>query len=446
MDTSSQQDEYNNYVRITVPLRKGLSELEKEVLEELNQSLSDKDAQILESSTGMDAYLRSLDINEFSNLVKGLVEKHKIPLENPFFDLLQTILDIRSYGIKSGKRVFAGYADERKVRNRKQKEEVRKGSLYTGNGRFSRFNNEFPEKFENRILCVDASDLLKKVPDNCVDLVLTSPPYNFGLEYENNSDGVDWNIYFSTLNRVLTECVRVTKYGGRIAVNVQPLFSDFIPIHHLISSFMLREGMTWRNEILWEKNNYNAKYTAWGSWKSPNNPYLKYTREFIEVFSKCTLKHEGNRNDSDIRDEEFKKLVNAYWSIAPEKRMREYGHPAMFPEKLAKRPEAVFIQERCSAGPIQRHRDNYKSCKGALKKVPRRRCLQLICEDGRKENGHRNRGIVSQNCNEQVSFLSCKVLAKSYTLVRTTIRPLLIELHAHSYSLLICLCLKQAVV
>lgn len=111
MDTSSQQDEYNNYVRITVPLRKGLSELEKEVLEELNQSLSDKDAQILESSTGMDAYLRSLDINEFSNLVKGLVEKHKIPLENSFFDLLRRILDIRSYGIKSGKRVFAGYAD-----------------------------------------------------------------------------------------------------------------------------------------------------------------------------------------------------------------------------------------------------------------------------------------------------------------------------------------------
>ena len=34
---------------------------------------------------------------------------------------------------------------------------------------------------------------------------------------------------------------------------------------------------TRRNEILWEKNNYNAKYTAWGSWKSPSNPYLKYT-------------------------------------------------------------------------------------------------------------------------------------------------------------------------
>jgi len=48
--------------------------------------------------------------------------------------------------------------------------------------------------------------------------------------------------------------------------------------------------LIWKGEILWEKNNYNCKYTAWGSWKSPSNPYLKYTWEFLEVFAKGDLK------------------------------------------------------------------------------------------------------------------------------------------------------------
>jgi len=56
---------------------------------------------------------------------------------------------------------------------------------------------------------------------------------------------------------------------------VQPLFSDYIPSHHFISNFFIQKKLIWKGEILWEKNNYNCKYTAWGSWKSPSNPYLK---------------------------------------------------------------------------------------------------------------------------------------------------------------------------
>lgn len=53
--------------------------------------------------------------------------------------------------------------------------------------------------------------------------------------------------------------------------------------------FLLQNKMLWKGEIIWEKNNYNCKYTAWGSWKSPASPYLKYTWEFIEVFCKGDL-------------------------------------------------------------------------------------------------------------------------------------------------------------
>ncbi|MDA7982967.1 MAG: site-specific DNA-methyltransferase, partial [Alphaproteobacteria bacterium] len=98
----------------------------------------------------------------------------------------------------------------------------------------------------------------------------------------------------------------------------------------------------WKGEILWEKNNYNCKYTAWGSWKSPSNPYLKYSWEFIEVFCKGSLKKQGASENADISGDDFKKWVYGKWSIAPERNMSKYGHPAMFPESLAQRVLQMF--------------------------------------------------------------------------------------------------------
>ena len=132
------------------------------------------------------------------------------------------------------------------------------------------------------------------------------------------------------------------KYGGRFVVNVQPLYSDYIPVHHIISNFFIQNKMIWKGEIIWEKNNYNCKYSSWGSWKSPSSPYLKYTWEFVEVYCKGDLKKRGNKENIDITDEEFKSWVVAKWSIAPERNMKEYGHPAMFPEQLAERVLKLF--------------------------------------------------------------------------------------------------------
>ena len=100
--------------------------------------------------------------------------------------------------------------------------------------------------------------------------------------------------------------------------------------------------MIWKGEILWEKNNYNCKYTAWGSWKSPSSPYLKYTWEFLEIYCKGDLKKKGGNKNIDINDEEFKKWVVAKWSIAPERKMKQYDHPAMFPEELVRRGLKLF--------------------------------------------------------------------------------------------------------
>lgn len=213
---------------------------------------------------------------------------------------------------------------------------------YANDNNFSKKNNDIPNEYQNKIICGDSEEILKRLPDNCIDLVFTSPPYNFGLEYESTDDDHKWEKYFEKLFNIFNECIRVVKYGGRIVINIQPLFSDYIPSHHIISNFFINKKMIWKGEILWEKNNYNCKYTAWGSWKSPSNPYLKYTWEFIEVFCKGSLKKEGISDNADIIGDEFKKWVYGKWSIAPERKMKEYEHPAMFPEELVNRVLKLF--------------------------------------------------------------------------------------------------------
>ena len=255
------------------------------------------------------------------------------------FDVVDSI---GSYGLKGSKRMFVGYNAERKVRSRKVKEKNRSKHYYANDNDFSKKNNPLPEDSVNKIVCADSLDYLKTLPDNCIDIIITSPPYNFGLDYENHNDTSHWNQYYDMLFKIFKECIRVLKYGGRFVVNVQPLYSDYIPTHHIISNFFIQQKMIWKGEIIWEKNNYNCKYCSWGSWKSPASPYLKYTWEFVEVFCKGNLKKPGAKENIDINEEEFKQWVVAKWSIAPERNMKEYGHPAMFPEQLVERVLKLF--------------------------------------------------------------------------------------------------------
>lgn len=247
----------------------------------------------------------------------------------------------KSYGLRGGKRIYEGYNDERKVKGRKKKEAARGKHYYAKE--FSKTNVEIPSCYQNKIVCADSEKYLSRIPDNCVDLIFTSPPYNFGLEYDDvGDDAAVWRDYFAKLDKVWDQCIRILKHGGRLVVNIQPLYSDYVPAHHFISNSLTSKGLIWKGEVMWEKNNYNCKYTAWGSWKSPSNPYMKYSWEFVEIFCKGSLKLEGDSKDADIAADDFKKWVYGKWSIAPERNMKEYGHPAMFPESLAKRVIQLF--------------------------------------------------------------------------------------------------------
>jgi site-specific DNA-methyltransferase (adenine-specific) len=230
-----------------------------------------------------------------------------------------------------------------KVHDKEGKARVRKGTRDANRGHTT-FESTDLDPYLNRIICGDSQKVLLQIPDQSIDLIITSPPYNFGHSYaqDPHDDTHEWNEYFGRLLAVWKECVRVLKPGGRIAVNIQPLFSDYVPTHHIISRQLASLGLLWKAEFLWEKNNYNAKFTAWGSWKSPSMPYIKYTWEFIEVFDKITHKKAGKREKIDITADEFKEWVKGKWSFPPETRMKDYDHPAMFPEELPRRVMKLF--------------------------------------------------------------------------------------------------------
>lgn len=253
-------------------------------------------------------------------------------------ELATTIKEINCPPIK-----FITINKERKVKEREKKERIRGGTKYFKKTKMQDSTVDVSHLID-KIVCGDSEEILSRYPDNFVDIVVTSPPYNFGLDYESdkNGDAINWKDYFDKIKRIWKECLRVLKPSGRLCVNIQPLFSDYIPSHHIISNQLLDLGFLWKGEILWDKHNYNCKYTAWGSWNSPSMPYLKYTWEFIEIFAKETHKKEGARNKIDITGNEFKKWVYAKWDIAPERNMKNYKHPAMFPERLVDRLLKLF--------------------------------------------------------------------------------------------------------
>ena len=330
------------YKELTINLDSEMDNQGKLALKELNSFFNPLDFNVATHESTLTVNLRALDFQQFS-LIKNTIEADcGLDNGNILNEIEKSINAIKSYGIKNGKRLYINYNSERKVKNRVAKEGRRGKYFYAQNHQYIDQNNELPESLNNQIICGDSQTVLQRLPNNCVDLIFTSPPYNFGLEYESSADDYNWDAYFKKLFYILDECIRVLKYGGRLIINVQPLFSDYIPSHHLISKHCIKRKLIWKGEVLWEKNNYNCKYTAWGSWKSPSNPYLKYTWEFIEIFCKGEMKKTGEKENIDISADEFKEWVVAKWSVSPERKMKKYDHPAMFPEALAERILKLF--------------------------------------------------------------------------------------------------------
>ena len=134
---------------------------------------------------------------------------------------------------------------------------------------------------------------MSEVPDGCVQLVVTSPPYNVGKSYANHSDDLPLDEYLDFLNQVWRECYRVLAPGGRLCINVANTDrKPYLPLNALITTEVLHmartEGLQWlmRGEIIWNKGASAGVSTAWGSFASSSDPVLRDVHEYIMVFSK----------------------------------------------------------------------------------------------------------------------------------------------------------------
>src|SRR3989344_346041 len=203
--------------------------------------------------------------------------------------------------------------------------------LYSGNGQ-----KNIPEFVENSILRENinrvfckSSEKMSELSDNSVHLMVTSPPYNVGKEYDND---LTLEEYRKLLYNVFKETYRVLVPGGRACINVANLGrKPYLPLHSYVIEEMDKLGFLMRGEIIWNKASSASQSFAWGSWLSASNPTLRDIHEYILVFSKDGFgrkKPEGRQ--PTINKEEFMEYTKSIWTFAAE-RATKVGHPAPFP-------------------------------------------------------------------------------------------------------------------
>lgn len=191
--------------------------------------------------------------------------------------------------------------------------------------------NQIPPEVLDTIQC-KSSEMMDELPDNSVHLMVTSPPYNVGKEYDEN---LTLEEYLKFLNKVWSEVYRVLVPGGRACVNIANLGrKPYIPLHAYIIQGMVEIGFLMRGEIIWNKASSASPSTAWGSWCSPANPTLRDIHEYILIFSKGTYSRKNPyKRKATISKEEFLELTKSVWTF-PAISAKKVGHPAPFPVEL----------------------------------------------------------------------------------------------------------------
>jgi len=200
----------------------------------------------------------------------------------------------------------------------------------------------------NKLYNMDCLDGLRKMDDNTIDLVVTSPPYNVDLgnnKYNKNpynlyNDNKEHQEYISWLKEIFSLVYLKLKSGGRVCINIGDGKNGSVPTHSDIIQIMKYIGYIPMTTIIWNKSQIGSR-TAWGSFKSPSCPSFPTPFEYILVFAKDNKKLQW-KGETDLTKEEFIDWSLALWTFAPETRQKKIGHPAMFPEELPKRLIKMF--------------------------------------------------------------------------------------------------------
>ncbi len=198
--------------------------------------------------------------------------------------------------------------------------------------------NPLPPSCADRIFS-SSSENMVELPDRSVHLMVTSPPYNVGKEYDDNLSVKD---HLELISNVLAETFRVLVTGGRACVNIANVGrKPYIPLHAYIIEAASRVGFFMRGEIIWHKG-MNGASTAWGSWKSPANPTLRDVHEYVLVFQKPPFGRKPlDGRVSTIDRDDFLELTKSVWTF-PATSAKRSRHPAPFPVELPERLTQLY--------------------------------------------------------------------------------------------------------
>jgi site-specific DNA-methyltransferase (adenine-specific) len=143
------------------------------------------------------------------------------------------------------------------------------------------------EDYVGKVINGDCIKVMANLPESCVDLIVTSPPYNVGIDYDSHNDRLSMEDYWQFTKDWLSESYRLLKDDGRIAVNIpyevnvqdrggRILFmSEFYQI-------MKNLGFKFYGLVDLDENSpHRSKTTAWGSWMSPSSPYIYNPKECV---------------------------------------------------------------------------------------------------------------------------------------------------------------------
>ncbi len=208
------------------------------------------------------------------------------------------------------------------------------------------------ENYINKLLVGNALTKLRQINDDSIDLIITSPPYWNAVVYDKDVN-TDYETYLNTLTDIFSECSRILRPNGKMAINtpLMPIPQAVIKqdVRHLkdISSDLSEKilSQTYLNLFgvyIWQKQTSKLMF---GSYPYPGNLLENNTIEFIKVYvkpGKSKKYPKYVKENEKLKKYEWIDLIQQVWFMIPEDISRKKNHPAPFPEKLPARLMRMF--------------------------------------------------------------------------------------------------------
>lgn len=143
------------------------------------------------------------------------------------------------------------------------------------------------EDYIGKVVNGDCMGVMAKMPANSVDLIVTSPPYGVGIDYDVHNDDMDIEEYLKFTRSWLIMARNVLKEDGRIALNIpyeinRQSKGGRIFLVSEVWQIMKEQGWGFFGIVdLEEDSPHRSKTTAWGSWMSPSAPYIYNPKECV---------------------------------------------------------------------------------------------------------------------------------------------------------------------